>query len=393
MKLIYIHLGGGLKASSVQNKICNQVQELNNNGIDAVAWLFSNEVAKDTLISENIILKSLETYTKTYRFFDKQFKNNFYYGQILENLENADFDRLFLRIGKPSANLFKLLNKYSNKTFAYIPSNTISENFQELKVNKFATIFSKVFTWIEYFVFTYILQNWLYLIILPKLRGTILFTPEFARMISRKSMGRAKTLYNRDGADCKNVPLRRPCINDPSIYKLIFLKGSSMQQPWSGLNRLVESIKSRPDLNFQLYITGKVYDTENFQYPFIKLTGRLKDNDLNELINEVDLGVSNLANYMIHFSETTNLKSRDYYARGLPFIQSNTMPDVEGTVGKNYYLNIRNDHSLIDMDVLKNFILKMRSDNFHHINMREFAENNLNWSKTVKELSMILQAN
>jgi hypothetical protein len=40
MKLIYLHLGGGIKPSSVQNKICNQVQELNKNGIEAIGWLF-----------------------------------------------------------------------------------------------------------------------------------------------------------------------------------------------------------------------------------------------------------------------------------------------------------------------------------------------------------------
>jgi hypothetical protein len=393
MKLIYIHLGGGIKPSSVQNKICNQVQELNKNGIEAIAWLFSNEVETDIIISDNIILKPLEKYTKHYRFFDKYFKNNFYYGQVLENLEIENFDVLFVRIGKPCANLFKLLKKHSSKTYVYIPSNTISENFQEMKSNHFVSSFSKLFSWIEYFVFSYILYNWLYIRILPILRGTILFTPEFAEMIRRKTLGRAKTFYNRDGADCTNVPIRTPKVSDQSVYKLIFLKGSSMQQPWSGLNRLLESIKQRPDLNFQLYVTGKVFDVDNYQHPFIKLTGRLNDDDLNELINEVDLGVSNLANYMIHFSETTNLKSRDYFARGLPFIQSNTMPDVEGTIGENYYLNIKNDSSLINMDEVKDFIDKMRSDNMHHITMRKFAENHLNWTKTVMELSMIIKSN
>jgi hypothetical protein len=393
MKLIYIHLGGGLKPSSVQNKICSQVQELNKNGIDAVAWLFSNEVDSDTLLSEFIILKPLKKYPQKHKLFDKYFKNNNYYKQILVNLEKQDFDLLFIRLGKPCPSLFKLLKLYSKKVFIYIPSNSISENFQELKANQFSSIFSNLFSWIEYFVFTYILHHWLYISILPKLRGTILFTPEFAKIIKSKSLGRAKTFYNRDGADCSNVPMRNPSKIDKSIYKLIFLKGSSMQQPWSGLDRLVESIKIRPDLNILLYITGKVFDPENYQYPFIKLTGRLNDNDLNELINEVDLGVSNLANYMIHFSETTNLKSRDYFARGLPFIQSNTMPDVEDTTGKNYYLYINNDNSLINMDEVKDFIDKTRSDNMHHNIMRKFAENNLNWSKTVLELSMILKSN
>ena len=169
------------------------------------------------------------------------------------------------------------------------------------------------------------------------------------------------------------------------------MKGSSMQQPWSGLDRLIKSIEDNGADRFKLYITGNVIDEGIYKKPFVKLTGRLSEEDLQNLVNQVDLGVSNLANYMIKFNETTNLKSRDYFARGLPFVQANSMPDVEGTEGDKYYLQLSNDDSIIPMQDIYEFAHKIRKDSEHTKNMRAFAESTLDWKVTVAELAAELK--
>ena len=165
------------------------------------------------------------------------------------------------------------------------------------------------------------------------------------------------------------------------------MKGSSSNQPWSGLTRLIESIKQDNKHRFELYVTGNIVNKEDYQEDFIKLTGRLSNEELINLVNDMDLGVSNLANYLIDFNETTNLKSRDYFARGLPFIQANTMPDIEGTTAQNFYLLLPNDNTIIDMNAVADFAFKMREDKEVSQRMRDFAQQKLDWSVTIKELS------
>jgi hypothetical protein len=385
MKLIYVYIGGS-KPTSVQQKVVNQVQEMNAHGIEATGWFFTQEVTEDTSFGEYIVLKPLKSYPKKHSFFQKNFEAQFQYKEILNALQKADFDRLFIRHGSPGTAYFKLLKQWAGKAFLYIPSNSIAENYQERKANKSNSLASWTIGWFQYFWFVWVMHYLLFWFVLPKLKGVVAFTPEFAQMLKRKSLGRANTIYNRDGADCKQVKVREYKLLNPKVYSFIFLKGSSMQQPWAGLERLIASIKARPDIPCRLYITGKVFNPEDYNEPFIKLTGRLEEKELEELINGVDVGVSNLANYMIQFNETTNLKSRDYYARGLPFIQANTMPDIEGTAGANYYLNLPNNKSLIDMERVVAFIEKMRENHNHPNEMRSFAENELSWYKTVGEL-------
>lgn len=386
MDLIYVYVGGSRKRTSVQQKVVCQIHQLNNNGISARGFFYSNDITADEKLDEFITLKPLPAYTKKHRFFHSRFKSSFDADYIFNDLKKINFDLLFVRYGLTSFKMFSLLSYFSSKAILYIPSNIISEPFQEKKANKYHSLFSWAIKWIDYFIFTYLLNHYLYFFVLPKIKATVAFTPEFAKIIRKKSLNRATVIYNRDGADILSIKPRN-FVPSADAFKLVFLKGSAVQQPWAGLERLIKSIAARPDLKFELYITGKVVDDEFGSYSFVKLTGRLMDEELENLIDTVDVGVSNLANYMIGFSETTNLKSRDYFARGLPFIQANTMPDVEGTIAAKYYLNIENSDAVIDMDKVVQFILKMRQDKDHVREMRKFAEERLDWKYTVKELS------
>jgi hypothetical protein len=384
MKLYYVFMGGA-KHSSVQQKVVNQIHSMQHNGLNAHGLFFTTEVKEETQYDPFITLVPLKAYEGTPRLFKNFFESNFYSHQVFEVLQKKQFDRFFIRQTSPTPALFKLLKYFATQTYLYIPSQVIAENYQERKHSKSHSVTSYILGWIEYFLFTYLAYYLLFWFVLPKLKGVVAFTPEFANMLKKKSLGRAKTIYNRDGADCNYVKPRKYIAQDGPI-RMIFLKGSSMQQPWAGLERLVASIKARPDIPCELYITGKIYNPESFTEPFIRLTGRLSEEELTELINKVDIGVSNLANYMIGFNETTNLKSRDYYARGLPFIQANTMPDIERTEGANYYLNLPNTTELIDMDLVRGFVNKIRNNLQHPEEMHEFAKEHLIWDKTVVEL-------
>lgn len=392
MKVLYSSLGGSLKGSSVQDKIACQVRELNQNGLETDGWLFTASVAADTKLDSGLTLKPLKLYESNRRWFRGYYENQFYYRQMQHILHEAPHDLIFYRHSGTGWSYIKMLESIRKKCLLYIPSYSIAENYNEKKYSAKVGPVSTFLRWFEYFIYFYLPERYLYNRTSSRLRGIVAFTPEFASIIKRKSGGKAKVYFNRDGADCKRIRKRN---HDKQIHdeycRLVFMKGSSMLQPWSGLDRLIKSIDAQPAHKIKLYITGNVTEPERYNYPFIEITGRLSHEELENLIDTVDLGVSNLANYMIHFNETTNLKSRDYFARGLPFIQANTMPDIDGTEAEKYYLNLPNTDEIIHMDEVVRFAMERREDLQTADNMRAFAEMNLDWSITVKELAQVIK--
>ena len=392
MKLIYVYLGGGKNETSVQNKIICQINELNNNSVQTMGYFFTPDVDETYKLAPNVSLIPLQPYLGNKKFFNNFFEAKHFYNQMNDWLkkESDNFDFIFLRHVNANKSYFKLLNNFSNRIYLYIPSNSIMENYREVQYAKKASIVSTLFRWIEFYFCFYFNELNLWKNYLSKLKGVVVFTEEFGNILRKKSKGKINIIYNRDGVNCSEIPIRKfNGYSNPKI-KLLFMKGSSSNQPWSGLTRLIESIKQDNKHRFELYVTGNIVNTEDYQEDFIKLTGRLSNEELINLVNEMDLGVSNLANYLIDFNETTNLKSRDYFARGLPFIQANTMPDIEGTTAQNFYLLLPNDNTIIDMNAVADFALKMRQDKEVSQRMRDFAQQKLDWSVTVKELSQNL---
>jgi hypothetical protein len=389
MKLWYIYIGGNDPGSSVQRKVVCQIQALRENGIDAEGVLFSALVDQDFQLSSEIRVIKVPAYVSDRKYFRNFYEMENTYEFIHSYLRNhgSEFDSIFLRHGFSCDSYFEIIKDFGSRMYLYIPSNTIAENFRERQVAENNGIVGLAFRWWEYFRYFYIHETKLIRTYLKKLKGVVVFTNEFASILRRRSGNKVNYIYNRDGADCMTVIPRKKNAERSGKVKLLFMKGSSMAQPWSGIDRLINSISATGDDRFELYITGRVVNEEWKKHDFVHLTGRLSAVELRTLTDKVDLGVSNLANYLIGFNETTNLKSREYFACGLPFIQANSMPDIDGTSAENYYLRLPNDGSLIDMNLVYDFAMSMRENANHIEDMREFAEYHLDWKETVAELA------
>jgi len=389
LKLLYIYIGGSNKVTSVQKKVRAQLQGLNEAGIKSEGVFYNEKNHKEEMIDGQIHLVGLPEYKTLRRFFQSYHKLQFHLAYIHKDLEKRakGYDLIFLRHGGNGPAYERLLDLIAEKTFLYVPSNRIRETYCERYFTKDHSLASAFFGWWEYFNF-WRREKKLMKQYFSKLRGIVTFTPEFGRILQKDSKEPLHLIYNRDGVSTDEVKHRSCVLREGEEIQLIFLKGSATEQKWAGLDRLIRSIEAFPALRFRLYITGNAdKQKERYERPFVTLTGRLSDENLEKLIDEVDLGVSNLENYLIHFEETTNLKSRDYYSRGLPFIQSNTMPDIEGTAGKRFYHYIPNDDSIIDMKAVHDFAMEMRNDPEHPRLMHGFALEKLDWRLTTAELA------
>ena len=388
-KLLYIYIGGSRNITSVQLKVRAQIRGMNEAGLQAHGLFFSDKVDKKEELDNQVTLLPLPIYEKEHRFFEHHHRMQFRFAHIAQVIKEKaqDYDFIFLRHAGNGQAYEKLLEGIASKTFLYVPSNRIRETFCERYYTKHTSVISAGFAWWEYLRF-WIREKRLMRAYYSKLKGVVTFTPEFGRILQKDSKAPLNLIYNRDGVDTNAVNHRSCKERKGEEVKLIFLKGSATEQRWAGLERLIRSIEAFPELKFRLYITGNAdKQPERYARSFVTLTGRLPYEELDELIDDVDLGVSNLENYMIHFEETTNLKSRDYYSRGLPFIQSNTMPDIEGTEGEDYYHYVPNNDSIIDMKAVHAFAMRMRKAHKHPEKMHRFAVKHLDWKMTTAELT------
>lgn len=396
IRLKYIFLAGKLSRSSVFNKVTCQIRSLNSHGIDTQGWFFNTLEGEEGNgeLDSDILKIGLPKYPKQHRFFHNYYRHQYHLRFIKDYVSEhaGEYDAVLLRHSGNGRAYEELLRTIGKKLFLYVPSNTIREKYCERRYTTYHSTLSALFGWWEHLRY-WIREKRLLRKHYSSLGAVITFTPEFGRLIAAESKKPIVNIYNRDGANTSAVPARSSKKRDSKEIQLIFLKGSGQQQKWAGLDRLIRSIEAYPDLPIRLYITGNaINEKERYGRPFVTLTGRLPFDELEELIDEVDLGVSNLENYLIHFNETTNLKSRDYYSRGLPFIQSNTMPDIEGTEAAQYYLHIPNDDSIIDMQKVYDFALQMRADVDHPRKMHEFAVEHLDWNVTVGELAQDIKS-
>jgi hypothetical protein len=81
---------------------------------------------------------------------------------------------------------------------------------------------------------------------------------------------------------------------------------------------------------------------------------------------------------------TSELKLREYAARGIPFIHSAFDPDFPDEFP--YHLRVSEGDTPIKIDGLIEYALRMHDDPSHPKKMRLYAEKNLDWSIKMSKL-------
>ena len=171
----------------------------------------------------------------------------------------------------------------------------------------------------------------------------------------------------------------------------MFLKGTSTDALWNSLNRIIESIENYENNHkVELIVCGHNIVGEVQEKIFIKHLGYLNKEKVDEIINEVHVALSTMALYNHGLQEASSLKTREYFARGLPFIYAYTDPDLNEEA-KEFSLELPNDDSLIDMEKVIEFAEKALGDNALPKKMRKYAEEHLDYGVKMKKLYQELQ--
>ena len=112
--------------------------------------------------------------------------------------------------------------------------------------------------------------------------------------------------------------------------------------------------------------------------------------ELDEMFDMCHIALDALAGFRKGLTETSSLKSREYCARGIPFIASSK--DADFPDGWEFVQKIPDDESPVDMNLVIDFANRIMSESEHPHMMRKYAEEHLDWMAKMKKLKEFLES-
>ena len=177
-----------------------------------------------------------------------------------------------------------------------------------------------------------------------------------------------RTIRISNGIDFDNVKMKTT-INDTS--KELNLIGVAEIHRWHGFDRLVKGLAqyySKPqDYIVKFHVVGYFFSSEiendfkaiiSSQHleDYVILYGKKHGEELDELFNQCDFGIGSLGRHRVGIQKIKTLKNREYAARGIPFIYSETDSDFDN---KPYVLKAPADESPVDIESIIHFHQKI----------------------------------
>jgi glycosyltransferase involved in cell wall biosynthesis len=180
-------------------------------------------------------------------------------------------------------------------------------------------------------------------------------------------------------------PLRKRNLN------MIFVASNPL--PWHGLNRILTSIeKYEGAYDITVHIVGDMKSsTMNALSKGKTIYHGVKDGiELDEIYARSNVAISTLALHLKNLKEAASLKTREYTARGIPFILAYDDPDLaEVDEQRKFFLKFANDNEIVDIDRIVDFLVRIAKrykepDELSQY-MREYAFHRMDWGVKMKK--------
>ncbi|MBC8375640.1 MAG: glycosyltransferase family 4 protein [FCB group bacterium] len=223
-------------------------------------------------------------------------------------------------------------------------------------------------------------------------RGVIGVTNEIASYAhSFKESGSRFTMSN--GIRVSDIlPIQRPPGVKEGELRILFI--ASNFSAWHGLDRLLSGLLAYTgDLLIHLDLAGNIHNRTLLQQidklnegRLVKIVkhGVVLNDNLDALYQVADVGISSLAIHRNGMREACVLKTREYCARGLPFVYSYQDSDLVGD--ETYALKIRADESPVDIESIIQFHRNVSETDEVRQVMRKNAEEKMDWGMKFEQL-------
>lgn len=112
--------------------------------------------------------------------------------------------------------------------------------------------------------------------------------------------------------------------------------------------------------------------------------GKKSGAELDKIYDESDLGIGALAHHRIGLYAGSSLKTKEYFAKGLPFIYGWDEPAFDNTYP--YAMQIKLNKEPIDINAVLEFYDGIKNDKNMLSSMREFARENYSWTTQFEKI-------
>lgn len=163
---------------------------------------------------------------------------------------------------------------------------------------------------------------------------------------------------------------------------------------WHGFDRVIRGIAKYKEQGNKMPVTFIVVGGGEFKEEWKSLSEKLgllqqvifagfkKGKELDALFDDADIAVSSLALFRINIEEASVLKSREYTARGLPFIASGIDSDFQPN--PSFLFHVENNEDDIDIKDVITWYKKLSADDKLESRIRQYALDKLDFEKKVK---------
>lgn len=186
-----------------------------------------------------------------------------------------------------------------------------------------------------------------------------------------------------NGITVDHIPMTGFQPFDQHTLNMVFVGSNDV--PWHGIDRMIDAMRRyEGSVTLRLHIIGD-FNPDNFKAKLgsgkkVVWHGALIGVELDRVMSEMHLAISTLALYRKKLHENCSLKTREYIARGIPFILAYRDLDLPVDVSEHsFFLELPNDASAIDMAEIIAFVQRMNQIPNLSERMRHFAKTHLDW--------------
>ena len=398
MRILYIFTSASSHLSSVQRKVLAQMEALIANGVECKGLFLSSDSVEKSSAYANVDFVLVPKIKAKYFRSSKQ-KTAYFQALIhQECVDISAFDYIYFRY--PGAH--KLLKKWLENGIKKVFFEHVTAETEEIKLykkeNPLKFNLSSILSHLEFY-FLPLFREKLYGKKIRKLAQFAICNSEDIAQYERKLADNSyQTIILGDAVQTKNYELKRSTALEQE-FRMVFLKGASTQADFNGLDKVFRGIKAYSGpykLNFFLF--GHNLNAEKNLIKelgieeHVHVGGFLDQNETDVLMNQVHLGIGALAIHRKGLKSSSTIKTREYFARGLPFVFGHNDPDFSNNQrALRFCLELPANDEALNFEEIISWYLNLEVNDKFGQEMHQFAQDYLDYSIKMKKLISFIQ--
>ena len=345
MKVAHVNLIYGT-SKGVEQKLTEKAQVADSLGID-IDFYILNLVKQERLGGVNYV--RLKTRKFPLNIYDRLFSR---YGLIDRTVDLLPYDYIILRYPLADKSGVRFVKKFNVITEHH--TDELSERLAKLRFK--TSLKQKIISLLFY------LQEKRYgKSMLQNCKGLISVTKEIENRLLTKTNCDVPSVVIPNGINVQKITQTGFKQFDGKQLDIVVLTAGSFSV-WLGVDRLLKSLSAyKGSVKIMLHIVGHIdhglLSNTSCSFSNIKLYGIKTGTELNDIMKNMHVAVGTLTLFRNNMQEACSLKTREYTARGIPFVLAHKDADLSG-VDSNFQfcLYYPNDGSLLDIDKLIDFV-------------------------------------